>query len=93
MVEPNKNALPEQINTATTDLDINARPTSKIQTAIAKVRETEKAILDGINPSQLDAKQQRDAFDELLQRLQTAVEEENSRKTQEIKEINDMIAT
>ena len=93
MVEPNKNALPEQINTATTDLDINARPTSKIQTAIANVRETEKAILDGINPSQIDAKQQRDAVDELLQRLQTAVEEENFGKVREIKEINDSIAT
>jgi hypothetical protein len=93
MVEPNKNALPEQINTATTDLDINARPTSKIQTVIANVREMEKAILDGINPSQLDAKQQRDAVDVLLKQLQTAVEEENSGKTQEIKEINDSIAT
>ncbi len=80
MVEPNKNAPTEQINTATTDLDINARPTSKIQTAIANVRDMEKAILDGINPSQLDTKQQRDAVDELLQRLQTAVEEENSEK-------------
>ena len=93
MVEPNKITPTEQINSATTDLDIEARPTSKIQTVIANVREMEKAILDGVNHSQLDAKQQRDAFDELLQRLQTAVEEENSRKTQEIKEINDMIAT
>ncbi len=73
MVEPNKNAPTEQINSATTDLDINARPTSKIQTVIAKVREMEKAILDEINPSQIDAKQQRDALDELLQQLQTAV--------------------
>jgi hypothetical protein len=40
---------------------------------IAKVREMEKAILDEINPSQIDAKQQRDALDELLQQLQTAV--------------------
>jgi chromosome segregation ATPase len=93
MVEPHKNAPTEQINTAATDLDINARPTSKIQTVIANVREMEKAILDGINPSQVDAKQQRDAVDELLQHLQTAVEEENSGKAQEIKEINDSIAT
>ena len=55
-------------------------------------REIREDILDKINDPQVNAKKQRAAVDALLQQLQTAIDEENSKKTQEINELKDIVA-
>ena len=90
MVDSTKGAVNEQLNTM--NLGINPKPTSMFQTVIANFREIQQAILDEVGNPQVNAKEQRDAVDVLLQQLQCAVDEENSGKAQEIKEIKDMVA-
>ena len=94
MVDSTKNTVTEQIVTTTpTGMDQNSTPVEMLFPATSDTfREIRDAILDQINDPQVNTKKQRAAVDALLQQLQTAIDEENSKKTQEINELKDIMA-
>ena len=89
-----KNTVTEQIVTTTpTGMDQNSTAVKMLFPATSDTfREIREAIFSNINDPQVDAKKQRAAVDALLQQLQTAIDEENSKKTQEINELKDIVA-
>ena len=94
MVDATKNTGTEQIGTTTnTGMDQDLTPVKMLFPATSDTfREIREAIFSNINDPQVDAKKQRTAVDALLQQLQTAIDEENSNKTQEINELKDIMA-
>ena len=94
MVESTKKTDTEQIDTPIpTGMDENPTPVRMLFPATSDTfREIREAIFGNINDPQVNAKKQRAAVDALLQQLQTAIDEENSKKTLEINEIKDIMA-
>ena len=49
--------------------------------------------MDQIKNPHINAKEQRDLIDALLQQLQSEIDDLNAKKTQEVDEMRDMLAT
>ncbi len=49
--------------------------------------------MDQIKNPHINAKEQRDLIDALLQQLQSEIDDFNAKKTQEVDEMRDMLAT
>jgi hypothetical protein len=81
MVDSTKKNVTDQITT-TNSLNQNSTTNSKIHAAVDNFRDLQQAIVDDINIPQVNAKEQRDAVDTLLQQLQTAINERNYSKTE-----------
>ncbi len=63
-----------------------------LRAKIADLRDIQCAIFDEMNNTTVNAKEQRETIDALLQQLQKAIEEKYFSKTQEIIEIKGMLA-
>ena len=98
MVDSSKNSAKKQTPTPTS-LDMSSIKISESKTKVASFVELQQALLaehslkqSKVNNPQLNAKEQKDTVDALIQQLKSAINEENSRKAQEIQEMKDMLA-
>ena len=98
MVDSTKNVAREQIgSTSPTGLDTDAKTAKP---SPENFKQLQEALLNEyslnvskVNDRQDNAKGQNDTVDALLQRLQSAINDENSRKAQEVLEMKELLAT